>query len=67
MNDGYISSELTYEHTSVTVSTHTPTAAAMMIWVHSEAEAWEAAKVVSDDGKSVTVRLQSGDYQRRSE
>ena len=32
-----------------------------MIWVHSEAEAWEAAKVVSDDGKSVTVRLQSTD------
>lgn len=33
----------------------------MMIWVHSEAEAWEAAKVVSEDGKSVTVRLQSTD------
>jgi myosin heavy subunit len=33
----------------------------MMIWVHSEAEAWEAAKVVSDDGESVTVRLQSTD------
>ena len=32
-----------------------------MIWVHSDAEAWEAAKLVSDDGKSMTVRLQSTD------
>jgi len=33
----------------------------MMIWVHSDGDAWEAAKVVSSDDKSVTVKLSSTD------
>ena len=32
-----------------------------MIWIPSDSEAWEAAQVVSDDGKSVTVKLKATD------